>query len=84
MQRAPQQLFFYYNKLQVNNLTTNRAVGSSNLSGRAKNKRPLYGAFSLTKLLRELCVNANPTNFTQHGLDRNCLVENGPVTSQVS
>ncbi len=29
------QTFFYNNKLQFSNLTTNRAVGSSNLSGRA-------------------------------------------------
>ena len=29
------QTFFYNNKLQFSDLTTNRAVGSSNLSGRA-------------------------------------------------
>ena len=29
------QTFFYNNKLQFSELTTNRAVGSSNLSGRA-------------------------------------------------
>ena len=34
-QRTPQQLFFNYNKLQFNDLTTNQVVGSSNLSGRA-------------------------------------------------
>ncbi len=39
VQRAPQRLLFYNNKLRNNCLTTNRAVGSSNLSGRAiKNK----------------------------------------------
>ena len=38
-QRAPQQLFFYNNKSQVSDLTTNRAVGSSNLSGRATNQK---------------------------------------------
>ena len=30
------QLFFDYNNLQFSDLTTNRVVGSSNLSGRAK------------------------------------------------
>ena len=34
-QRAPQQLFFYNNKLQLKDLTSNQVVGSSNLSGRA-------------------------------------------------
>ncbi len=34
-QRAPRQLFFYNNKLQFNDLTSNQVVGSSNLSGRA-------------------------------------------------
>ncbi len=34
-QRASLQLFFYNNKLQFSNLTSNQVVGSSNLSGRA-------------------------------------------------
>jgi hypothetical protein len=33
-QRASQRLFFYNNKLQVNDLTSNQVVGSSNFSGR--------------------------------------------------
>ncbi len=40
-QRAPQQLFFYYNKLQFKDLTSNQVVGSSNLSGRATFSRPM-------------------------------------------
>ena len=40
------QTFFYNNKLQFSDPTTNRAVGSSNLSGRAKNeKAPSRGLF---------------------------------------
>ena len=45
-QRAPQQLFFNYNKLQFKNLTSNQVVGSSNLSGRAiksTSYRPVLG-----------------------------------------
>ncbi len=38
-QRAPSRHFFEYNKLRFSNLTTNRAVGSSNLSGRATNEK---------------------------------------------
>jgi len=34
-QRAPQRFFYYYNKLRFSKPTTHRAVGSSNLSGRA-------------------------------------------------
>ena len=45
-QRAPLQLFFYNNKLQYSNLTTNQVVGSSNLSGRTTKStsyRPVLG-----------------------------------------
>ena len=45
------QTFFYYNKLQFSELTTNRAVGSSNLSGRAKkDKGSPLGALFLFQL----------------------------------
>ena len=41
MQRAPQRLFNDYNYLRVSELTTNQAVGSSNLSGRANQNKGL-------------------------------------------
>ena len=40
------RLFNDYNKLRLSDLTTNQAVGSSNLSGRAKNETaPSWGRF---------------------------------------
>ncbi len=56
MQRAPQQRFFCFNKLQFSDLSTNRAVGSSNLSGRAKNRMaPEWGHFVFEAREFELC-----------------------------
>ena len=50
-QRAPQQLFFYYNKLQFKNLTSNQVVGSSNLSGRASHSQ--FGRIILAPIVGE-------------------------------
>ena len=58
VQRASLRSFNDYNNLLVAELTTNRAVGSSNLSGRANKSKALrVRAFSLASFLRESCVN---------------------------
>jgi hypothetical protein len=53
VQRAPLRLFNDYKYLQFIDLTTNRAVGSSNLSGRAKNQKVPSGAFLFLGCLDE-------------------------------
>ncbi len=58
------QTFFYNNKLQFNDPTTNQVVGSSNLSGRTKKSKALQvRAFTLASFMREFRVTYEPRNF---------------------
>ena len=85
-QRAPLQLFFYNNKLQFRNLTSNQVVGSSNLSGRTKYEKGIHRMpFSYLTLPREfeLCCPKGNVRTEVHEVNRQAEPRSGDEAAKL-